>query len=282
MTDPCIIDIYGTEEDDVIVAISPGDSIFGYEGDDVLTGGSGANCLLGGEGDDRLDGAAGDDLLMGEQGRDDLSGGAGTDILLGQDGVDRLSGGDGDDELDGGLDADRMEGGAGSDTAVYRLFSFAVAIDLAAGTGTGGDVLVGIENAVGGYGDDTIAGDGGANALDGWIGRDVLAGGGGADRFVVSADTHSGPGAADRITDFSRTEGDRIDLSAMDASLAAIGNQAFVFIGGAAFSGVAGQLRAQLSGGDTVVSGDVDGDRAADVQVVLTGTVALEAGDFVL
>ncbi|MBW8727258.1 MAG: M10 family metallopeptidase C-terminal domain-containing protein [Inquilinus limosus] len=116
--------------------------------------------------------------------------------------------------------------------------------------------------------------------MDGWIGRDTLTGGGGADRFVISAAGHSGPGAADRITDFS--QGDRIDLSAIDADPALAGDQAFVFLGGGAFTGTAGQLRAEVSGGDTVVSGDLDGDRTADVQIVLIGAVALQAGDFVL
>jgi Ca2+-binding RTX toxin-like protein len=276
------IDIYGTEADDVIAALFPDDSIWDLEGNDMLTGGAGANFLVGGEGNDRLDGAAGDDLLMGDQGDDVLFGGAGNDYLLGGGGgSDRLFGGDGDDRLDGDFGPNvLLDGGAGSDTALYHLTSFAIAIDLAAGTITGGVVLVGIENAVGGYGDDRITGDAGGNVLDGWIGRDVLTGGGGADRFLVSAAGHSGPGAADRITDFSH--GDRIDLSAIDADPGLAGDQAFVFIGGGAFTGTAGQLRAVVTGGDTVVSGDLDGDRAADVQIVLTGAVALTATDFAL
>lgn len=277
------IDIYGTEADDVIAALFPDDNIWGLEGDDVLTGGSGANFLVGGEGNDRLDGAAGDDLLMGDQGADELFGGAGNDFLLGgDDGSDRLFGGDGDDRLDGWFGANvLLDGGAGSDTAFYRLTPFAIVIDLTAGTMTGGAVLTGIENAVGGYGDDRLTGDTGGNVLDGWIGRDTLTGGGGADRFVVSAADHSGPGgAADRITDFSH--GDRIDLSAIDVAPALAGDQAFIFIGGAAFTGAAGQLRAEVAGGDTVISGDLDGDRAADVQIVLTGAVVLVAGDLVL
>ncbi|MGO1078043.1 calcium-binding protein [Inquilinus sp. CA228] len=277
------IDIYGTEEDDVITALFPDDNIWGYEGNDFLTGGEGANFLFGDVGDDRLDGAAGDDLLDSGLGDDDLSGGAGNDIILGQDGRDRLSGGAGDDLLDGGLDADRLDGGTGSDTAVYRLFSFAVAIDLAAGIGPSGDVLTGIENAVAGYGDDRIIGDGSGNALDGWVGGDVLTGGGGADRFVVSAADHSGLGAAaDRITDFSRGEGDRIDLAAIDADPAAAGDQAFRFIGSAAFTQHAGELRFVVSGGTTIVAGDIDGNGAADLEILLTGAVAMQAGDFLL
>ena len=48
---------------------------------------------------------------------------------------------------------------------------------------------------------------------------------------------------ADVVADFNRAEGDRIDLSAIDADVYAAGNQAFTFIGTAAFSGTPGEIR---------------------------------------
>ena len=120
--------------------------------------------------------------------------------------------------------------------------------------------------------------------LRGGAGRDALTGGTGGDRFAFAATGDSAVGAnADRITDFSRAEGDRIDLSAIDANSVAAGNQAFSFIGGAAFTHHAGQLRAAVtSPGITTIAGDVNGDGVSDFHIQLTGAVAPVAGDFVL
>ena len=86
----------------------------------------------------------------------------------------------------------------------------------------------------------------------------------------------------DVITDFLRSQGDRISLSAIDSNSAAAGNQAFAFIGAAAFSQVAGQLRYEASGGNTTIFGDVNGDGLADLQIQLSGQLSLVAADFVL
>ena len=48
-----------------------------------------------------------------------------------------------------------------------------------------------------------------------------------------------------------------------------------------AFSGAAGELRYLFdNNGDTIVQMDVDGDGAADMNIRLTGQIALDAGDF--
>ncbi len=83
------------------------------------------------------------------------------------------------------------------------------------------------------------------------------------------------------IQDFTAGE-DHISLSGIDADTGLAGNQAFSFIGDAAFSHVAGELRVFSSGGATVAAGDVDGDGVADVEVALTGTHDLSGGVFVL
>ena len=45
--------------------------------------------------------------------------------------------------------------------------------------------------------------------------------------------------------------------------------EAFAFIGNAAFSHQAGQLRFESAGGQTAIYADVDGDGYADMQIVL-------------
>ncbi|MGF6230850.1 hypothetical protein QFZ27_004805 [Inquilinus ginsengisoli] len=87
---------------------------------------------------------------------------------------------------------------------------------------------------------------------------------------------------ADVVTDFSHAQGDEIDLAAIDANAGAAGNQAFSFIGANLYSGTAGQLRFSIVNGVTTVAGDVDGDQISDFHIVLTGSIALVAADFVL
>jgi Ca2+-binding RTX toxin-like protein len=108
-------------------------------------------------------------------------------------------------------------------------------------------------------------------------------GGPGADRFVFNPG-HLGGGlsATDRIRDFSHAQGDEIDLHNLDADTTLAGNQAFAWIGGAAFSGMAGELRFAFAGNTTTVYRDTDGDGTADFALWLTGQVVLTAGDFVL
>jgi serralysin len=95
--------------------------------------------------------------------------------------------------------------------------------------------------------------------------------------FVTLAD--SGVGSVrDVITDFSRNEGDRIDLSALDANSRLSGDQAFAFIGGGVFTRAAGQLR--FAGG--VLQADVNGDARADFEIAIQGVSVLSATDFIL
>ena len=153
--------------------------------------------------------------------------------------------------------------------------------------GTGGDAqgdtYANIENVIGSAGADALTGNGLANALNGGAGKDTMTGLAGADRFVFTSAAHSAVGAnADRITDFSHAQGDRIDLTAIDASTGAAGDQAFAFLGTGAYTGVAGQLRYSVVGGVTTIAGDINGDKASDFHIQLTGAVNLVAGDFVL
>ncbi|MGL4965435.1 MAG: beta strand repeat-containing protein [Inquilinus sp.] len=306
-----------------------GDTLSGIEnligsnaGGDTLTGSSGVNTLRGFAGDDLLRGGAGADSLLGDNGTDtatyygsaagvtvDLAAGTGTggdaqgdtlagienltgsniggDSLTGGSGANILRGFGGDDVLRGGAGADTLEGGTGTDLASYYNSAAAVTVDLAAGTGSAGDaqgdILVSIENVNGSNFNDTLVGNGAANALRGLAGLDTLTGGSGADRFIYAAASESVVGAnRDVVTDFSQAQADKIDLSAIDADTGTAGNQAFSFIGTGLFTGAAGQLRYVTGGGQTVIAGDVNGDGASDFHIALTGTIALVAGDFQL
>ena len=87
-------------------------------------------------------------------------------------------------------------------------------------------------------------------------------------------------GSNDRISDFNRTDGDKLDLTAVDANINVANDQAFTFLGAAAFGGVAGQLRSTASGSGNVVQGDVNGDGVADFTFVVVGPASLIAADF--
>ncbi len=153
----------------------------------------------------------------------------------------------------------------------------------------GNDILYGEgrhDQFAGSAGDDRLCGGAGDDRLRGDAGRDWLEGGAGADRFIYSRLSDSRPqdAARDTIADFRSSQGDRIDLSAIDADTTKAGNQVFSFIGARAFtiSGGPGQLRAEVTSDGTYVVADVNGDRAPDFAIRLDDPVTLGATDFVL
>ncbi|HEY3050040.1 MAG TPA: M10 family metallopeptidase C-terminal domain-containing protein, partial [Polaromonas sp.] len=146
-------------------------------------------------------------------------------------------------------------------------------------TGTGNifDNLI-----AGGAGKDIINGGGGNDILIGGVGADTLTGGIGVDTFVLTALGDSGVGALrDIITDFVSGM-DKIDFSGIDANTGVAGNQAFAMLGTGAFFGVAGQLRYDVVGADTILQGDVNGDGIADFELQLTGNHTFVAADLLL
>jgi subtilisin-like proprotein convertase family protein len=224
-------------------------------------------------------------------------GGDGADQLTGGSGVNRLSGGRGSDVLRGGAGADVLDGGAGIDLASYYGSWVRVVVNLTAGTASGGDAqgdsLARIESLSGSQVGDALSGSAGANTLSGWWGddllvgvggQDTLAGGAGADRFAYGSASESQVGAgSDRITDFSHAQGDRVDLSVMDANTGLAGNQTFSFIGGGLYTHHAGELRfVATDPTTTTIAGDLNGDGVSDFHIRLTGMIGLVAADFVL
>jgi Ca2+-binding RTX toxin-like protein len=127
---------------------------------------------------------------------------------------------------------------------------------------------------------DTITGGALADTIYGGGGADLLTGGGGNDVFTYMNAAHSTDLAKDQILDFA--SGDTIGLSEIDA-VAGGANDAFAFIGSAAFSNTAGQLRAfDAGGGVWQVEGDINGDSIADLVIAVTTAGPLTITDFVL
>lgn len=133
--------------------------------------------------------------IVGTDGNDNLHGYGGNDHLEGLGGADSLYGGSGDDTLDGGAGSDTLIGHEGNDTLIG---------------GDGDDFLYGQE------GDDTVNGGAGNDVLGTGPGNDTLTGGLGADQFRF-AQPFEPVMNHHTITDFSRAQGDYIDLKSMDA-----------------------------------------------------------------
>ena len=298
----------GLGGNDAILGLAGNDTLNGGNGNDVLDGGGGNDRLSGGNGRDSLEGSTGNDILSGAGDVDSLSGGAGADMLNGGTGADTMAGGAGNDtyivdiasdiltELaGGGIDTERA---SVTDTLANNVENLTLTgAGNINGTGNGlANILMGNSGSNGlngNAGADTLNGGTGNDRLDGGDGNDRLAGGAGADRLTggLNADTFlfqslgdstvAGTGR-DTIVDFLHAQADKIDLRMIDASTQAAGNQAFTFIGNAAFSHHAGELRFAVGATTTIVSGDVNGDGTADFAINLQGNVALQQSDFVL
>ncbi|WP_179222026.1 calcium-binding protein [Inquilinus limosus] len=262
----------------------------------IASGGDAAGDTIGND-IENIRGTAGfGDVLTGSATANVLSGSGGSDVLNGMGGSDTLDGGAGNDRLRGGAGIDALYGGTGIDTANYDGGSAGVSVSINTGLCTGGDAqgdtLDSVENLSGSQWSDRLAGNGGVNALQGGGGddsliglggADSLTGGTGADHFVYMNTIDSVIGAgADRITDFSHAQQDRIDLRMIDANVVVPGDQAFTFIGSGLYTGVAGQLRYAVNNGVTTIAGDVNGDKVSDFHIQLTGSIMLTSSDFVL
>jgi len=148
----------------------------------------------------------------------------------------------------------------------------------------GSDIQDGKLQLFGGAGADVLIGGDNEDLLLGGGSKDTLTGGAGNDVFRYDNVSDSTPGAgADEIEDFQL--GDLIDLSRIDANSTLAGDQAFSFIGNAAFGNQAGQLRFENQSGNTwLVQGDTDGNGVADFEliVVVTDSDPITAPDFLL
>lgn len=304
------VQLSGTMLDDDFVGTRFGDQIYGFVGNDSLIGASGDDFLFGEMGDDFLRGNAGNDRLNGGDGQDYLGGGIGADQLLGGNGDDTIFGGFGQDYMVGGRGGDLFvvntigdmvieAAGQGIDTVRTKTLDLDLAnfanienlelrgsADLDATGNAKANKLGGNDgnNELNGRGgEDFLRANEGNDKLTGGLGQDTMAGGAGADTFVFNSAAESGLtlATADKILDFSQSDIDLIDLSAIDAGSGS-GDQAFSFVGTNAFSSNEGELRYEQVLSNTIISGDIDGDGVADFQIKLAGTYTLIEDDFIL
>ena len=265
---------------------------------DVITGTAAAETLTGTAGADNIFGLAGADILVATTGTDTLDGGAGLDTasfvnatagvtasmatgvvsgwgnttlvsienLIGSAHNDTITGNDAVNVINAGAGGDTLYGLDGND----KLY------------GEGGD-----DHLHGGAGGDYLYGGEGADTLVGGIGNDFLYGGAGGDTFVINNESIklSSLGQTletDTVFDFNLNEGDRIDLSGIDANLTLSGDQAFTFV--SSFTKHAGEalLVYTAASDQTVLRLDVDGDGKVDYQLRINGDVTGSASTHLL
>ena len=263
---------------DLVHGEAGNDTLFGGHGNDVLDGGTGADVLNGEQGSDTAtyeNAAAGVtatlDLTLGVVNTNDaagdtytsvenLTGSAFNDILIGDSSANVLTGGSGDDKLVGGGDADTLDGGSGTDTASYEYSTGAVTVSLTTNTGSQGDavgdVLISIENLIGGAGNDTFTGAAGvqANAFDGRGGTDTVSYAPSTAGVVVTLDpllllsplAQTNDAAGDTFTSIENLTGSGYDDTLIGNGVAnvlngGVGNDTLEGLGGAdSFVGSAG------------------------------------------
>jgi Peptidase M10 serralysin C terminal. len=139
------------------------------------------------------------------------------------------------------------------------------------------DNVMNVENIIGSSFNDQLIGDAGANQISGGAGNDSITGGLGSELFVYKAVSDSGIGLGNRdiITDFSRAQGDRIDLSAFTGTFGFLGTGAFT-------GGTTPQVRYVNDGTNTILQVNTNNDTIADFEIQVNGQVAFVSGDFVL
>jgi Ca2+-binding RTX toxin-like protein len=287
----------GTAGADRLIGLDGADTLNGLGGGDVLDGGNGTDTLNGGAGNDTLLGGAQVDTLNGGDDADTLNGGTGNDNVNGDGGDDTFvyAFGDGADNMNGGAGTDTLnisgtdgantldvvyngslvsvEGGTvasiervnanlrlGVDTLTYAgtAAAFALTVNLSTGAATGFTSITGVENVIGGSGNDTLIGDANANTLDGGdnggadsitggLGNDTMLGRGGDDNFFATApasgtdgnDTINGGAGVDIYSLAATTNGAVIDLVAGTATSGQIGTDTLTGIEGVVGSAAA-------------------------------------------
>ncbi len=194
-----------------------GDLLEGDDGNDVLRGHGGNDRLIGDalvNGDDTIEGGAGIDrfglpfnvtnpltLDLGKTtsqetgyGKDTISaienaeGTGADDVLIGDAGPNELQGLPGNDFIEGKGGNDVLDGSIGTDTVSYANAPAGVAVNLGAGTASGGDgtdTPTNFDNLAGSRFADTLTGSATANAITAGAGADVVQALGGADLVNV-------------------------------------------------------------------------------------------------
>ena len=181
-------------------------------GDNQITTGDGNNEIETGDGNNEIETGGGDDHVTTGGGDDTIHTGDGDDVVHAGGGDDTIVGGQGggNDFYDGGIGVNTVEypsatnsitvdlneidrsgdpiiGGALGDVLATAALPADTPVGYAQGADIGIDVLINVQNATGGSGDDTIIGNSFNNILDGGLGDDTMIGGLGDDMYVVDS-----------------------------------------------------------------------------------------------
>jgi Ca2+-binding RTX toxin-like protein len=280
----------------------------GIQGDQDVRFSDGSKLFVGGTGAESASGTAGGDALFGGQGTDSLVGDLGADFLQGNQGADSLIAGAGDDFAYGGQGDDAIDVGDGANFAQGNLGNDTVVAAAASGPslllgGQGDDVIRGGDSddaLLGNLGNDTVSGGGGSDTISGEGGADTLDGGDGGDVFVMGAGS-SGVATleADRIVNWSSQ--DLIDVPGFGGAGAFYMIPANTVGGGGYYGGDGGFVPLSFATAlsranswmrdhrsDTIITAqvedgvaifvDTNGDRAADLAMILVGRGLFDVG----
>lgn len=309
--------INGTGNDgaNIITGNGAGNVLDGGAGADSLFGGAGDDTYIVDNAGDVIGDSSGVDLVkanvswtMTAQIENLILTGSGAINGTGNEAANIITGNDAGNVLDGGAGADSLSGGGGNDT--YIVDNAGDVIDDTSGVdlvqaSVSWTLSAAFENlsllgsdAINGFGNasaNSLTGNSADNILDGGEGADTLAGGGGNDTLIRNqgADTLTGGQGSDTFQ-FAFNAGDAtpniqgfiadFEQGADNIKFVILGsNTEFVFK--LSFSGL-GHTEVRydyLDAQSTLVQIDLDGDGAANYQIVLqNGNIDLQATDFVL
>ncbi|BAZ32395.1 hypothetical protein NIES4074_49000 [Cylindrospermum sp. NIES-4074] len=201
-------DVKGTNQSDSIFGDSQNNQLFGNGGNDLFGGSSGNDTINGGVGTDAVDySQLNTSITLLTQGELKKGGGLGTDKLVGIETIIANA-----NVANNTIDAFSAVG------ATINVNLQTQSLIVSGVTGVGPFTVVNFDDVKGTDQSDTIIGDSqnnqlfgnaGNDTLVGGFGKDRLSGGAGADRFVFNSLSEGG----DLITDFTRAEGDKIQVS---------------------------------------------------------------------
>ena len=306
--------IVGWSGNDRIIGGNVADRLYGDAGSDIINGGGGDDQVEGQSGNDTLRGGAGDDYLRPDGpdnfgnfiGNDFVDGGLGVDgisyyfdtttgvtvnlsLLTAQNtvgggidtiiNVENVQGTTFNDSITGNNANNYLWGGGGGIDTLFGLGGndqLEAAFGSADG-GDGNDLVIAGTKALGGNGDDDVRGgiaNGGAG--NDRVSGNTMTGGLGIDIFNPYETTN------DSITDFSRVQGDKIDLHNFPLNFGIV--TPLTFVGYAPFTSFLGhpEIRIVAGVGEQIVEIDLAGDRVPDQIIHVAGTTPLVASDFIL
>jgi serralysin len=274
-TDFKTVEIYNTVIIENAIGSDFADKIYGNIADNRLTGGAGNDLLDGGDGADFLDGGLGKDSLIGGAGDDAYVIDNIGDIIIETSRTDHdsvkssISYTLGKNLEDLAFDGSANLNGFGN--GLDNLFLGNAGNNKLDGK-AGNDIILGLD------GNDTLIGGTGDDVIIGGTGNNRLTGGKGYDAFAFLSTPSLG--SFDTITDFTKG----IDLIYLDKTIfgAYLGITDFLSIETFPSTAPDAHLIFQTSTHSLYYDNDGSGSNVAQLFVVLTGKVNLDANDIIL